>query len=273
LGAPDCGHSSVLAYSRAKKLSNIKDNDSFKVFVEAVSKYNPKMFFMENLTALFKNLSLKDFESLFPGYKIKMFESSVANFGNSQITRVRLFIFGVRKDLRNSKAILKKIRKPELDKTQLLKVKDLAPTCNYPDISLGHVREPEDSLITIYAGKKLPYAEIKRLWLEDFKGLSRFPVNDRKFTNAPGVYRNLPNKYPATARKQNRQYNPEGDMMTPRELANIQGIPLSFNIYMEEDRLGYWINKGRITVTKCPPYEIGVWLKKLIVKLNKTQLL
>ena len=34
ISAPDCGHSSILAYSRAKKLSNPKDNYSFNVFKE-----------------------------------------------------------------------------------------------------------------------------------------------------------------------------------------------------------------------------------------------
>jgi asparagine synthase (glutamine-hydrolysing) len=48
--------------------------------------------------------------------------------------------------------------------------------------------------------------------------------------NLPGVYRNLANEYPLTARKQNRQFNSLGYIMSPRELARIQGLPDDFKI-------------------------------------------
>ena len=104
-------------------------------------------------------------------------------------------------------------------------------------------------------------------WLTKRKGKSRWEVTDRNFSTAPGVYRNLEDSYPSTARKSNRQFSPTGTMMTPRELARIQGVPDDFIIFMDSPYskdMKYWINKGRATVTKCPPYEIGKYIYKLI---------
>jgi site-specific DNA-cytosine methylase len=52
--------------------------------------------------------------------------------------------------------------------------------------------------------------------------------------------------------------------MSPRELARIQGVPDSFKIHLDKDNLQYWINKGRASVTKCPPYQIAQWFKERI---------
>ena len=56
--------------------------------------------------------------------------------------------------------------------------------------------------------------------------------------------------------------------MTPRELARIQNIPDSFKIYMDIKNPIYWINKGRTTVTKCPPYDIGKWFYNQLIKIK-----
>ena len=143
----------------------------------------------------------------------------------------------------------------------------------YPNKKLCHIREDINDIITLYAGKKLRLDEIQAQWLFEFPDSKRWVVKDRKFTTAPGVYRNLPNEYPLTARKANRQFNHDGLMMTPRELARIQGIKDSFKLHYNKQQKGYWINKGRVTVAKTPPYEVGLWFFKRIKKLYKKGLI
>ena len=134
------------------------------------------------------------------------------------------------------------------------------------NLSLGHIREDINSEITLYAGFKIKLSEVQKFWINN-PTLKRYKVHDKKFTTAPGVYRNLKKGPPATARKANRQFNPEGLQMSPRELARIQGVPDDFVIYFENSNIGYWINKGRATVTKTPPWEIGEWFKNQITKI------
>jgi site-specific DNA-cytosine methylase len=52
LGNPDCGHSSVLSYSRRKALSDPRDNESLDLFIKCVRKFEPYIFLMENLAKL-----------------------------------------------------------------------------------------------------------------------------------------------------------------------------------------------------------------------------
>jgi site-specific DNA-cytosine methylase len=137
----------------------------------------------------------------------------------------------------------------------------------YPSLKLGHVREKDNTLITIYAGKKVKVGEIKKIWLTKHLNEKRLPVEGRNFTSAPGVYKNLEEDYPATARKQNRQFNHFGEMMSPRELARIQGLPDEFKIAMDDANIQYWINKGRATIAKCPPYEVGTYIKRKLIKI------
>jgi len=270
VGAPDCGHSSILSYSRMKGFSDAKENKSLSLFIMAVQQtYKPKIFVMENLGALLKNYGENDLKEAFGDYNVKLIESSVANFGNSQIHRKRLLIIGVRKDL--PKKWLKYWKLPEIDYSRLKNSGQLINDLRfvYPSLKLGHVREKDNTLITIYAGKKLKVGEIKKLWLTKYLGDKRLPVEGRNFTSAPGVYKNLEDDYPATARKQNRQFNHFGEMMSPRELARIQGLPDKFILAMDDANIQYWINKGRATVAKCPPYEVGTYIKRKLIRIWK----
>ena len=138
----------------------------------------------------------------------------------------------------------------------------------YPNLALGHVREAQSELCTIHAGRKLKISEITHIWNNALKGKKRWEVIGRRFSTAPGVYRNGLKDYPATARKANRQFDHNGLMLTPRQLARIQGVPDSFRLYVSSDKLNYWINKARAAVTKTPPFEISAWFKR---KLDKTQ--
>ena len=64
IGHPDCGHSSVLSYSRAKKLSDPKKNFSWNFFCKAIHHYKPKSFYLENLPNLERFVDLrKEFQN------------------------------------------------------------------------------------------------------------------------------------------------------------------------------------------------------------------
>lgn len=260
IGAPDCGHSSVLSYSRLKGLSNPRDNKSLTMFLQSIKMFNPTIFMMENLPAMLKTISKSELQEFFGDYKLIFHEASVSEWGNSQKTRIRLVLVGLKKGENLKKAFfkIKPMGAPQYAGELL---KGLVYGEN------GHFREDIDTKITLYAGKKMTLREIQQEWLK--RGVSRWEVNDRVFLTAPGVYLNLANRFPSTARKANRQFNHEGLMMSPRELARIQGVPDSFIIHFEENRLGFWINKGRVSVTKCPPYEIGLWLRACISKWIK----
>jgi len=266
VGAPDCGHSSILSFSRKKSLGNPKENKSLTMFIEGVNAYRPKLFLMENLPALLKTYGKGDLEEAFKEYQLTFIQSSVANFGNSQKTRKRLLIIGLRRGLPG----IGIFKKPKLKEHKLKtcgKLLAKLPKDQANRESLNHIIEDIDTTITIYAGKKLQLSIIRKKWLKEFPQSTRWPVKNRKFTTAPGVYRNLKNQLPVTARKQNRQFNHKGLTMSARELARIQGVPDSFILHYESEKSQYWINKGRTTVTKTPPYEIGVWFKKKVLKL------
>lgn len=269
IGAPDCGHSSMLAYSRAKKLSDPKENDSLTLYIKAVKYIKPKCFLMENLPKLLEQYTEDEFRETFKDYELIFHKVSVSEFGNSQKNRIRLIMIGFRKDLDvtyNNDLDNVRYQFSYIYKVNTLKYSGyLTRGLKDENYYKGHVRENINDVITIYSGKKLSLQQIKDYW-DDNPDEKRFIVNDRKFTTAPGVYRNLRYDYPATARKANRQYNHNGLQLSPRELARIQGIPDEFRIIIEKKNPYYWINKARATVTKTPPYEIGQWFYNQLKK-------
>lgn len=266
VGAPDCGHSSVLSYSRAKKLSNPKDNDSLRMYIRALKIYKPKMFLMENLSKM-----LEAYPTLIPflekKYRVIQYKQSVSFWGNSQVSRVRLVLVGIRKD--QDLDLIYKVISEESSREYQLKTSGELISGIDPEKTTGHIREPDDYEIPLYyqGKRKLTTLEAKNIWNTVYNGKTRWEVNMDKMKCQPGVYRNLENEYPKTARKQNRQFNHLGEMLTPRELARIQGVPDNFKLNFEEDNLLYWINKGRVTVTKTPPYEIGVWFNRILTRI------
>lgn len=252
IGAPDCGHSSLLALSRQKKYSNPRANESLKIFMMAVKHLQPTVFMMENLEKLLDTMDKTELGAYFDEYQLIFHVGSVMDWGNSQKNRVRMVVIGVKRGTDIPMRFFKKVYQVKTPKLTGELMKGLIYGQN------GHFREHIDTPITIYAGCKITAKEIRDGWLEN--NWTRWQVTGRNFTTAPGVYRNTPNTYPNTARKANRQYNPEGLMMSPRELARIMGIPDRFIICYEEKKSGYWINKGRVTATKTCPIEIPIWL-------------
>ena len=262
IGAPDCGHSSALAYSRAKKLSNPRDNESLTLFIKSVLKYNPKVFLMENLPKLLVSITKEDFENTFKNYSLIFHTQSVSEFGNSQKTRIRLIIIGINKEYFGKDLELIQYHFSKIYKVSKLKTcGELTGDLKKENLELGNIREDINSTITLYAGFRSTLYDIRDYWRKN-PTKKRITVHGRNFTTAPGVYRNLFNDYPSTARKANRQYNHNGLQLTPRELARIQGIPDRFKIFINPKNKMYWINKARTTVTKCPPFEIGYWFYK-----------
>lgn len=266
ISSPDCGSGSILRYSRAKKLGDHKQNQSLLMFFVGVRRYKPKFILFENLDGLFKSFPKERFIKLLSNYRLIEHSASVAHWGNSQINRKRLVIVGVRRDI--SKKVDKYFRLPEYKepKNCIDLYGDLDDKVSYEN---GNIREPSTEVISIYGGKRMSLKEIAYDWATRLRGKKRYYVPEqegRKFKTAPGVYRNLAKDFPATARKANRQYDHFGLTLTPRQLARVQGVPDEFKLYINHDKLGYWINKARTTVTKTPPYEISLWFKRKLEK-------
>jgi site-specific DNA-cytosine methylase len=267
IGAPDCGHSSVFAYSRAKQMSNPDNNESLNVYIDSIRYYQPALFLMENLPALVDNMG-KDLERIFPNYRLKQFIGPVSLWGNSQITRIRLVIIGIHKSLPINYD--KEFILPKPDSISLKNSGDLIRDLGIEPISdLCHVREHDDFMVNMYYGdsSRISLKKVRKLWLTEFRDKKKWPVNKGNLKNQPGINRNFADDYPLTVRKQNRQFNHLGYVLTPREMARIQGIPDSFKIWYDPTKYNYCINKGRVTVTKTPPYEIGKWFHDIIEKL------
>lgn len=269
ISAPNCGHSSVLAYSRAKKLSDPMKDPSFKLFIVSIKYYKPKVFMMENLPKVLDMVPRIVWDKTFPEYELIFHMKSVSEWGNSQKTRIRLVLIGLRKEIFKDNLLKAQYYFSNVYKLKELKIcRDLLRDLGNKEIpDIGHIREDISDVITMYSGFKISLRKAQEFWLEN-PTLKRWPVNDKKFTTAPGVYRNLENGYPAVARKANRQFNAQGLQMSPRELAKIQNIPDKFKIWVDMNRKGFCINKGRTTITKSPPYDIGRWFYKQLKKVE-----
>lgn len=273
IGSPNCGTSSILSYSRKKSLGKPKEDESINLFIKVTQKIQPKVFLMENLPKLLDFININEWETLFLDYDLIYHTTSVADYGNSQISRVRLTLMGVRKGLSSFKIEdFKTVFKVREIKTTSELLLDPRLNDKYLPYN-GNIREEDSHRVCMYdyrdADKtKLNLKQIRKLWVGDFKDCFKWPINSPRMKTLPGVYRNKGSKAPMTARKQDRQFRPDGVMMSPGELAVIQGYPILYKIYCLEDNVkrGYWINKGRVTVTKGPSYEIGLWFKKCLRK-------
>lgn len=263
IGAPDCGHSSALAYSRAKKLADPKLNNSLNAFIWGINEYQPKFFLMENLPKLLESWG-SDIKTIFSNYRLVIHNKSVSYWGNSQISRIRLVIIGIRKDLPYNLDAQFKLPDPPYNlKTSWELVGDLREenpeTCN--------VREnPNTQIALYYKGlRKITAQFAQELWMGKFQDYRKWPVNEGNLKNQPGIYRNFKDSYPLTVRKQSRQFNHWGLMMSPREMARIQNVPDEFKLWYDGSQ--YSINKARITIAKSPPYDIGLWAKHCLDNL------
>lgn len=262
ISSPDCGSGSILRYSRSKKLGDHTKNHSLLTFFRSIKEIKPRFFLFENLEGLFKSFPEKRFDKMLKKYHLVKHIGSVAEYGNSQISRVRLVVVGIKKKYKPEKSL-----EYWKDIFSIPKIFYAPKTCadlygDLPETSLsklGHIRELPGITITMHSRCRMTIDKAREIWQTQLVNKKRWEVKDRKYTTAPGVYRNLLNDYPATARKANRQFDHNGRMLTPRQLARVQGVPDTFQIYNDENNTNYWINKGRTLVTKTPPMEISKW--------------
>lgn len=264
LGSPNCGHSSALSYSRKKTLGNPKEDKSLQMFIDSIKIYQPNVFLMENLPKLLSLMEKEAWEYLWPNYDLIFHCHSVAEFGNSQKSRKRLLIIGVKKgstrELFNSFGLVFKVREIKTLGELLCSLKlDDKLNINIPlnnKLAMYDYRDKSKSTLTVKG--------VQKLWTTDFKDEYKWPIKSSKMSTLPGVYRNHQDKYPMTVRPSSRQFNPSGYPITLAEYKIIQGFPKNFKVFLDEDRLTYWLQKGRISLTKGPSYEIGLWFKKCL---------
>lgn len=98
LGSPSCGHSSVFSYSRKKSLGKPREDVTLNLYLSSVKKFKPAIFMLENLPKLLDFIPIGEWEHNLPDYKLIVHCHPVTVFGNSQQSRKRLVLIGVRKD-------------------------------------------------------------------------------------------------------------------------------------------------------------------------------
>jgi site-specific DNA-cytosine methylase len=265
IGHPDCGDSSILRMSRSKKKGEVSENKSVSAYIRAIDEFKPNFFLLENLPGFLDTYPLEYWNETFPEYAIKYWIEPVSSWGNSQVTRKRLVIIGWKLGI--STKMFQLPKGIELKYSQYF---ELGPE-QLPEIC--HVRESMDKTANLIWGddKIIPYRTAEYVWNTSLAGKSRWHVGG-KMKNQPGVTRNLPDKFPSTVRKQNRQFTTDGLVLSPREMANIQGVPQDFNLIFHPENDVYWINKARLTVTKTMPYEVANWFRRKLVRIIKTRL-
>src|SRR5690606_654177 len=65
IGHPDCGDSSILRMSRAKKKGNVKTNPSVNLFLNSINHYQPSIFLLENLPPFLESHTLESLNDIF----------------------------------------------------------------------------------------------------------------------------------------------------------------------------------------------------------------
>ena len=262
LSSPDCGASSTMRLSKAKELGNPEKNKSIQLVIEGIMQYQPKVFMIENVPRLMNLMPEKIWQEALPNYNISFKVNSVSDFGNSQVSRKRLIIIGIKntaKSYINCFNIIFSVNTPKLSRF-ILEAANTQPLI------------PFDKVLAMYDYRELPkkknltVKEIQHLWTHDFKDEKKWPIKTAKMQTLPGVYKLDPDKPPLTLRPADRQFRPDGLPLGIQDFKNIQGFPKRFQIYLPEENYLYWLNKARYTIAKGAVYEVGIWFKKCIRK-------
>ena len=262
LSSPDCGASSTMRLSKAKELGNPEKNKSIQLVIEGIMQYQPKVFMIENVPRLMNLMPEKVWQEALPNYHISFKVNSVSDFGNSQVSRKRLIIIGIKNTAKSYIGcfdIIFSVNTPKLSRF-ILEAANMQPLI------------PFDKVLAMYDYRKLPkkknltVKEIQHLWTHDFKDEKKWPIKTVKMQTLPGVYKLDPDKPPLTLRPADRQFRPDGLPLGIQDFKNIQGFPKRFQIYLPEENYLYWLNKARYTIAKGAVYEVGIWFKKCIKK-------
>lgn len=267
ISSPDCGASSIMRLSKVKELGNPKDNRSLNLVTAAILEYKPKIFLIENLPRLLSLLPCEFFEETFKDYKLIFHERSVSDYGNSQVSRKRLVIIGVHK----------KTGKKYLDAfNEVFQVKTPTITRNLLNDYQNPLNYniPIEKTLAMYDYRKLPekknltVEKIQVLWNSAFKQEKKWPIKTAKMSTLPGVYRLELDKPPLTLRPADRQFRPDGYPLGINDFKAIMGFPKKFKIYIDQENYLYWLNKARYTIAKGSVYEVGIWFKRCLKKVN-----
>ena len=263
IGSPSCGHSSVFGYSRRKTLGKPKEDKTLNLFITSLNKFRPKIFLMENLPKLMDLIPLNEWEKNLPDYSFIVHCHSVFDLGNSQKSRKRLILIGIRKDSRVNLNNFSTIFKVSTPKTVNDILKMVRKELNFREngekkLAMYHYKDKNKVTLTVNG--------VKKLWQTEFSDEFKWPMKNQKMKTLPGVYRNRKNSYPLTIRPSNRQFDPNGDIIGLEEFRIIMGFPKRFKVFMDINNLNYWLNKGRNTLSKGSVYEVGKWFKKCIRK-------
>lgn len=265
LSSPDCGASSIMRLSKVKELGNPEKNQSLNLVMEAILWYKPEYFLIENLPRLLSLIPREHFEKVFHEYTLIFHCHSVMEFGNSQSSRKRLVIIGIKNSLQRNKKYFEKIfriKEPKLARNLLESAYFKGNNTNY--------MPPLNKTLAMYDYRKLPLKvnlnvqQIQKLWTTDFKNEKKWPIKTKKMSTLPGVYRLEEDKYPLTVRPADRQFRPDGYPLGIQDIKNIMGFPKRFKIFMDYDHYEYWVNKARYTLAKGSVYEISLWFKKCL---------
>jgi site-specific DNA-cytosine methylase len=276
LGHPNCGAGSILRLAKSKAYTSSRGDLSIELFFNSINHYKPRFFLFENLVAIFKSYSKAELREIFTGYRLIFHSGPVAKWGNSQLGRKRLVIVGIRED-QNIPARAFSLPKQEnmlLSNCKALE-KLLASQLEHQNAEqLFHLREADSTVMHMERNwKRLTLKEIRDEWNKPenqrTKSWNAETHGKGRMKTLPGVYRNRPEDFPRAVLRNNRQFDPKGNIMSPRQLANIQGIATEFKLYYNPNKLGYCLNKARVTIAKSPPMEIGNWFYRKIKKANK----
>lgn len=265
VSSPDCGSSSIMRLSKKKELGKPRENRSINLVFQAILTYKPEVFLIENLPRLLEFIPRSEIEVKFSDYRLVFHCHSVIEFGNSQKSRQRLVIVGIKKSCKSYLKSFDKvfpINKPKITR-RLLKI--AAGRENYIP--------PMDKVLAMYDYRKLPekrnltVAEIYDLWNTDFKNEYKWPIKTAKMKTLPGVYRLREKGYPMTVRPSTRQFRPDGLPLGIQDYRVIMGISKDFKVYNPgefDPKFMYFLNKSLYTLTKGSVGEIGIWFKECL---------
>lgn len=85
---------------KSKRIRKPRKNKSIQLVIEGIMQYQPKVFMIENVPRLMNLMPEKIWQEALPNYNISFKVNSVSDFGNSQVSRKRLIIIGIKIPLR-----------------------------------------------------------------------------------------------------------------------------------------------------------------------------
>lgn len=266
VGSPDCGASSTMRLSKVKELGNPEKNKTINLLIEAILLYKPKVFLLENVPKLLNLMPIELWRKIFDKYDLIFHNHSMFDLGNSQKSRKRLLIIGVKKGnasftIENFNKIFK-VNKPKVTRNLL--------EAAYFDGNNTNYMPPKNKILAMYDYRKLPEKinlSVKRvhyLWIHDFKSEKKWPIKTAKMATLPGVYRLESDRYPLTVRPSDRQFRPDGWPLGINDFRNIMGFPKTFKVFYDPENPIYWMNKARNVFCKGATYETGIWFKRCL---------